>query len=229
MVGKLARLSSARMCKLVRVGRREVVKLGNASRLGLLGSVPRPPPSRGLPRDLYEGLVRVGAPDVAPSTIKPVPQPRWDSCIEFLNTGDVLDWLDHTAPRRSLSLLVPRASVGENCVRSANTISALIGIKSPLELAEHYCSGSRLVEHYGSGSGLAEHYCSGSRLVEHYGSGSELVEHYCSGYGLVEHYCSSYGLVEHYCSDFGLVEHYCLVSRLSGTTARVLNWLSTAA
>ncbi|RZR81730.1 hypothetical protein BHM03_00008024 [Ensete ventricosum] len=76
--------------------------------------------SRGV---LHEDLVGVGArPTEPPSAI---PKGDFYTCgpgdsrTGFLNAGGVLDWLGHTAPRWSLSLLVPGASVGGSSVRSA--------------------------------------------------------------------------------------------------------------
>ncbi|RWW55425.1 hypothetical protein BHE74_00037933 [Ensete ventricosum] len=57
---------------LVRIVREDVGKLGRG-RLGLLGNVTRAPPSRGLSRDPTRRPCWVGAPDVAPPTLKSVP------------------------------------------------------------------------------------------------------------------------------------------------------------
>ncbi|RWV91125.1 hypothetical protein GW17_00046612 [Ensete ventricosum] len=69
---ELARLGFAHVHKLVRIVREDVGKLGRG-RLGLLGNVTRAPPSRGLSRDPTRRPCWVGAPDVAPPTLKSVP------------------------------------------------------------------------------------------------------------------------------------------------------------
>ncbi|RWV86252.1 hypothetical protein GW17_00051872 [Ensete ventricosum] len=79
-----ARLGSARVRKLIRIGREETRKLErgrlgslrNTARLGPLGKAHWAPSSRGLPGDPARRPRRGGAPDVAPPTIKSVPQLR---------------------------------------------------------------------------------------------------------------------------------------------------------
>ncbi|RZS24739.1 hypothetical protein BHM03_00057848 [Ensete ventricosum] len=103
-----ARLGSARVCKLVCVGQEEAEKLGRgrlgllgkAPRLGLLGSVPWAPPSRGLPSDPTRGLIGVRATDVTSLT----------------STYD-LAWFQGP---RALSL---GASIDGSCVKSTDVVS----------------------------------------------------------------------------------------------------------
>ncbi|RWW89116.1 hypothetical protein BHE74_00001903 [Ensete ventricosum] len=84
VVEESARLGPARLCKVILVGREGVRELGR-DRLGL-GCASRDVPARYMRLEtisfgdsrgiLHEGLVGVGARDIAPLTIKSVPQPR---------------------------------------------------------------------------------------------------------------------------------------------------------
>ncbi|RZS01733.1 hypothetical protein BHM03_00031646 [Ensete ventricosum] len=159
VVEESARLGPARLCKVILVGREGVRELGR-DRLGL-GCASRDVPARYMRLEtisfgdsrgiLHEGLVGVGARDIAPLTIKSVPQPRSylnNACrvYEFFPFPGLYLGMTFILVDRGLTIprpLMASVSFAELGVRSC-MVPRSSGVESTSDAAVHHTPRSSL-------------------------------------------------------------------------------------